>query len=314
MDGGLVLVELAFSSVQWFERPAVLVSVVDVGARHFADGQLQDLNETLTQRLAQSTDELQRSRQELETFTHAMSDDLKAPLHVVSGFATTLAERYSAALDEQGRHYLSRIRASTRQLAKLIDDLRTLAYLPGVAINRGPVDLAPVCQRLIDEWRKREPHRDVVLELPPSLPVFGDRNLLLTAMDCLLANAWKFTARKEQGWIKVALMPAASSDDSVLVVADNGVGFDAMYADRLFTAFQRLHSSADFHGGGLGLAIVKRVAERHGGAVWATTTDQGASFFMSLPPAPEPGAAGSDGLEPVDAIAAFHASQLALKP
>lgn len=292
MNGEQVLVELACSTVLWFEQPAVLVSVVDVGARHFADYELQRLNETLEQRLANQSAELQESRQEIATFTHAMSDDLKAQLHVVSGFATTLVERYSAALDEQGRHYLSRIRASARQLAKLFDDLRTLAHLPAAPVNPEPVDLAPVCLRLIDDWRKREPQRELVLEIPPALPVFGDRHLLLMALSCLLDNAWKFTARKPQGWIQVALLPGASPRESVLVVADNGAGFDAAYADKLFTAFQRLHSSADFPGGGLGLAIVKGVASRHGGAVWATTTDSGgASFFMGLPQAPQQGAA-----------------------
>jgi len=287
MNGEMVLVELACSTVQWFERPAALVSVVDVGARHFADIQLQRLNDALEHRIAQCSTDLQRSRDELDTFTHAMSDFLKAPLHVVSGFATVLAERYSVALDEQGRHYLARIRVSTRQLAKLIDDLRTLAHLPGVMLKPEPVDLAPLCRRLIEDWRKREPQRQLVLEIPQTLPIFGDRNLLVTAVDCLMENAWKFTARKEQGWIKVALIPGATPEHSVLTVADNGAGFDAAYADKLFTAFQRLHSSADFPGGGLGLAIVKRVAERHGGRVWATTADNGgASFFLLLPQTP----------------------------
>lgn len=287
MNDELVLVELACSTVKWFERPALLVSVVDVGARHFADSQLQQLNDTLEQRIAQCSADLQRSREELDTFTRAMSDFLKAPLHVVSGFAAMLAERYSAALDEQGRHYLARIRVSTRQLAKLIDDLRTLAHLPGVTLNPEAVDLAPLCHRLIEDWRKREPQRQLVLEIPEALPVFGDKNLLVTAVDCLMDNAWKFTAKKEQGWIKVALMPGASPPHSVLMVADNGAGFDAAYGGKLFTAFQRLHSSADFSGGGLGLAIVKRVADRHGGTVWATTADNGgASFFMALPQAP----------------------------
>lgn len=283
MNGERVLVELACSTVQWAERPAVLVGVVDVGARHFADVQLQRLNASLEQRIGQCSTELQRSRHELHTFTQALSDDLKGPLHAVNGFATTLAERYSAILDEPGRHYLARIRASTRQLAKLVDDLRMLAHVPGAPMTAGPVDLVPVCRRLIDDWRRREPERRLVLEIAPALPVYGDKNLLVTAMACLMDNAWKFTAKKEQGWIRVALLPGTSPDHSVLVVADNGAGFDAAYADKLFTAFQRLHSSADFAGGGLGLAIVKRVAERHGGAVWATTADVGASFYLSLP-------------------------------
>lgn len=284
MDGERVLVELACASVQWLEHPAVLVSVVDVGATHLADAHLRRRNAELEQRIEQCNSELQRSHHELETFTYAMSNDLKTPLHVVNGFAKTLAERYSAALDEQGQRYLARIQASTRQLAKLIDDLRTLTHLPRMTMAPELVDLAPVCKRLIEGLRKREPDRRLVLEIEPTLPLGGDKTLLVMALACLIDNAWKFTSKKEQGWIKVGLMPGKSPHDSVLFVSDNGAGFDAAYADKLFTAFQRLHSSADFPGSGLGLAIVKRVADRHGGEVWGTTADNaGASFFVSLP-------------------------------
>ena len=146
------------------------------------------------------------------------------------------------------------------------------------------VDLAPVCQRLIDELRKRSPQRQLVLEMESSLPLLGDKTMLITALDCLIDNAWKFSAKKEQGWIKVGLLPGKSAGDTVLCVSDNGAGFDAAFADRLFAPFQRLHSSADYAGAGLGLAIVKRIAQRHGGAVWAASSEQaGASFFISLP-------------------------------
>ena len=283
-DGERILVELACASIYWQLRPAVLVSVVDVGARHTADAQLRRRNDELELGIEQSNLQTKTSRKELETFLYAMSHDLKAPLHVVSGFARTLAERYSAVLDHQGQHFLERIQASTRQLAKLIDDLRTLTYLPRMNLVSETVDLVPVCQRLVDELGKREPERQVLLEMPAELLVTGDKHLLVTALSCLLDNAWKFTTRKDQGWIRVGLMPGQQPGDMVVGVSDNGVGFDASYAHKLFTAFQRLHSSADFPGSGLGLAIVKRVAERHGGAVWATTTDNGgASFFMSLP-------------------------------
>lgn len=284
LNGEQVLVELACSSIQWLTRPAVLVAVVDVGAKHFADAHLQRLNAELGQRLAQCNDELQRSQSELDAFNHAMSNDLLAPLHVVNGFAKTLAERYSAALDAQGRRYLARIQASTLQLAKLIDDLRTLTHVSRKTLAPEPMDLAPVCKRLIDELRKREPDRQLVLETEPALLLVGDKTLLVTALACLIDNAWKFSGKKAQGWIKIGLKPGKFRNDAVLFVSDNGAGFDAAYADKLFTPFQRLHSSADFPGSGLGLAIVKRVADRHGGEVWAATADNaGASFFLSLP-------------------------------
>lgn len=287
-DGEHMLVELACSSVQWALRPAMLVSVTDVGARHLADAHLSRLNEELEMRIEQCTGELQRSRGELDAFTSAMLHDLKAPLHVIDGFATTLAERHGAALDAQGQHYLARIQASSLQLARLIDDLRTLTYLPSMAMAPELVDLAPVCLRLMDELRKREPTRQLVLEMEPTLPLVCGKKQLSIALACLLDNAWKFTSRKEQNWIRVGLTPGKSPAEIVLSVSDNGAGFDADYTDKLFTAFERLHSSVDFPGTGLGLAIVKRVAQLHGGEVWAVAADKGgASFFMSLPQDPQ---------------------------
>jgi signal transduction histidine kinase len=283
-DGERMLVELTCSSLQWELRPAVLVSVADVGARHLADAYLSRINEELERRIAQCTGELQRSRSELKAFTSAMLHDLKAPLHVIGGFAATLAERHGAALDAQGRHYLARIQASSLQLARLIDDLRTLAYLPSMAMARERVDLVPVCRRLMDELHKRAPARQLVLEMEPTLQLVGDRTQLSMVLACLLDNAWKFTSRKEQSWIRVGLRPGKNRAEIVLSVSDNGAGFDAGYTDKLFTAFERLHSSVDFPGTGLGLAIVKRVAQMHGGEVWAVAADKGgASFFMSLP-------------------------------
>lgn len=287
-DGERMLVELACSSVQWTLRPAVLVSVTDVGARHLADAHLSRLNEELEMRIAQCTSELQRSRGEFDAFTRAVLHDLKAPLHVIDGFATTLAERHGAALDAQGQHYLSRIQASSLQLARLIDDLRTLTYLPSMPMALQRVDLAPVCQRIVAELHKREPARRLVLEMEPALLLVCDKDQLCIALACLLDNAWKFTARKEQSWIRVDLMPGKNPTEIVLSVSDNGAGFDTAYTDKLFTAFERLHSAVDFPGTGLGLAIVKRVAQLHGGEVWAVAADKGgASFFMSLPQEPD---------------------------
>jgi len=283
-SGERMLVELACSSVQWQLRPAVLVSVTDVGARHLADAHLQRINEELEMRIRECTGELQRNRSELDAFTSAMLHDLKAPLHVIHGFASTLADRYAATFDTQGRHYLARIQASTHQLARLMDDVRTLTYLPHMVMVPEQVDLAPICQRLMDDLCRREPARQLVLEMEPSLPLVCDKKMLVTALACLLDNAWKFTSRKEQSWIRVGLKTDKASGEVVLQVSDNGAGFDAAYADKLFTAFQRLHSSADFPGSGLGLAIVRRVAHIHGGQAWAVSADKGgASFFMSLP-------------------------------
>ncbi len=283
LDGQMVLVELAWGRVKWDGKQAVLVSLADVTERHLADGALRRANAVLELELARRQSELEHTQRDLAAFTAAVSSDLNDALHVTSGFATTLAEKYSAVLDEQARHYVSRIQASTRQIARLVEDLRTLTQLPLLPVNPEKTDLLPMCQALIADLRKREPGRVVTVELPGSMPVVGDARLLMTALTCLLGNAWKFSSKRAEAWIKVALTPGKTPGELVLQVSDNGAGFDAAYGDRLFTAFERLHSSADFPGNGLGLAIVKGVAARHGGHVWAETTEQvGSSFFMAL--------------------------------
>ncbi|CAN5238618.1 hypothetical protein BH10PSE16_BH10PSE16_24830 [soil metagenome] len=288
VDGKEVLVELAWSQVKWNGHQAVLVSLADISDRHLADSVLKKSNAEMQKTLAAQQTELKNVRHDLLTFTQAVSSDLQDSLHVAHGFAARLAEKYSLALDDQGRHYVRRIQASISQLAKLVDDLRTLAQLPLRSGTPAMVDLAPVCLSLIADLRKRDPDRDVTVEMDSSLMLIGNKGLLTTAMTCLLENAWKFTSKKPEAWIKVGLLPGKVPGELILLVADNGAGFDPVYSGNLFTAFQRLHSSADFPGNGLGLAIIKRVAQVHGGTVWAESPpDQvGASFFMSLPQEP----------------------------
>ena len=284
MDGKVVLVELAWSQVKWNGHQAVLVSLADISDRHLADSTLKKSNAELQKTLMAQQAELKNVRHDLLTFTQAVSSDLQDSLHIAHGFAARLAEKYSLVLDEQGHHYVRRIQASISQLARLVDDLRTLAQLPLRSGTPEIVNLAPVCISLIASLRRREPERNVTIEMDDQLMLVGNRSLLTTAMACLLDNAWKFTSKRAEGWIKVGLLPGKASGELVLEVADNGAGFDPVYAGNLFTAFQRLHSSADFAGNGLGLAIIKRVAQVHGGTVWAQSPDQaGASFFISLP-------------------------------
>lgn len=285
-DGQLVLVELACGRISWNGQQAVLVSLADVTDRHLADRALRRENAEFEEEVARLQCELKATSRDLAAFTYALSNDLQGPLHAVNGFASMLADKYSAVLDEAGRHYINRIQASTRQLAKLVADLRILVQLPKLSGHPEKIDLEGLSGVLIDDLHKRDPSRVVTVEMDLSMTLWADRGLLATALSCLLENAWKFTSRKAEGWIRLSLQPGANPDELVLQVSDNGTGFDPDYSDKLFTAFQRLHSAADFPGNGLGLAIVKRVAETHGGRVWAETSATGASFFMAFPQRP----------------------------
>jgi PAS domain S-box-containing protein len=282
-DGELVLVELACGWISWHDQMAVLVSVADVTKRHLADRELRRENADLELKLATLQGDIQNARRDLTAFTHALSNDLQGPLHAANGFATMLADKHADALDGTGLHYVDRIQANIRQLARLVDDLRTLVRLPQLPWQIEQLDLADTAGPLLDDLRKQHPDRLVTVEMEPSQSLMADRSLFVIALGCLLDNAWKFTSRKEQGWIQLALLPGKRPGEVMLQVSDNGTGFDAAYTDKLYTAFQRLHSSADFPGNGLGLAIVKGVADRHGGRAWAETGQAGASFFMAFP-------------------------------
>ena len=283
MDGQVVLVELTCGNVAWHGHPAVLVGLADVSRRHAEDRLSKLAHAGHDQELESLKSGLANSERDLEALIFALSNELRGPLHAVNGFAAILGDKYGVVLGDVGQHYVNRIQGSSRQMAKLVHYLLTLAQLPALSAKLEMVDLAPVCKAIVADLRSGDLSRSVAFEMDTNMSLWGDRGLLTTAVACLLENAWKFTSRKEEGWIKVGLQPGKTSGELVIVITDNGAGFDAAYTEKLFKPFQRLHSSADFPGNGLGLAIVQRVAERHHGSVWAQTDQFGATFFMALP-------------------------------
>lgn len=283
MDGQVVLVELSCGNVSWHGHSAVLVGLADISRRHAQDRLSKLAHAGQDQELESLKSQLAHSERDLKALTFALSHELRGPLHAVNGFAALLGNKYGVVLGDVGEHYVSRIQGSSRQMAKLVHYLLTLARLPALSEKLERVDLAPVCKAIVADLRSGDLSRSVAFEMDTKMLLWGDSSLLTTAMACLLENAWKFTSRKDEGWIKVGLQPGKTAGEMVIVITDNGVGFDTAYTEKLFKPFQRLHSSADFPGNGLGLAIVQRVAERHHGSVWAQTDQFGATFFMALP-------------------------------
>lgn len=283
LDGQLMLVELTGNTMEWAGARAAIVTVNDMTRRGRVDERLRRRAELLGRKVERQAGELEAAYRELETFIAAMSHDLQSPLHIVDGFAKTLASRYAPVLDDQGFHYLQRIQASAQRMSRMVDDLRLLSRIPRMALDARAVDLVPVCVGILEALRRREPARRVDLEIDPALPVHGDASMLGMVMTCLIENAWKFTSAKPQGWIKIGLGEPAGGVVRVFI-SDNGAGFDPAYAHKLFVPFQRLHSSAEFPGTGLGLAIVQRMVQRHGGTVSAKSAPgAGATFHLVLP-------------------------------
>ncbi|HEX6324465.1 MAG TPA: ATP-binding protein [Vicinamibacterales bacterium] len=209
--------------------------------------------------------ELESLNGELEAFSYSVSHDLRAPLRAIAGFAQALDEEARDRLSDEERHYLDRIRSGAGRMGELIDDLLKLSRVTRVAMHRAPVDLAPMARSIAGHLDSVEPDRSVQWDIPESLVVNADHALVRIVLENLMGNAFKFTARTPGA--RIRLYEDAAAAERTYVVEDNGAGFDASKAAKLFGVFQRLHSEREFAGTGIGLATVQRIVHRHGGHV-----------------------------------------------
>ncbi len=234
------------------------------------------------------------SNQELEAFSYSVSHDLRAPLGAVGGFARALELKLANHPDERVRHYLDRIQAGVGKMEQLIEALLSLAKVVRAPVSYGRVDLSALARETFEGLQMQGPPRQAELQVEDGLVAQGDVRLLRLVMENLVGNAWKFTAQREQTRIEVG-----SHGGGVFFVRDNGVGFDMAYAGKLFSAFQRLHTEAEFPGTGIGLATVRRIVARHQGKVWAESRlGEGTTFFFALSESAPPAWLAGDDVRP----------------
>lgn len=242
---------------------------------------LHDLVKELEQRLAERTVELEAADRELKTFNYSVSHDLRGPLTIIDGFSKAVLEDYADVLDETGKDYLLRIRRACLRMAHLIDALQKLSLLSRETPKKEMLNLSDMAKTVAMEIQYLEPGRQVDLHIQEGVTGFGDGHMMRQALASLLGNAWKFTRNRKSAAIEFGMMERDGK--KVYHVRDNGVGFDMVYADKLFVPFQRLHSSEEFEGNGIGLATVQRIIQRHGGKVWAEAEEgRGATFYFTL--------------------------------
>lgn len=241
----------------------------------------QDITERkrMEEELNQRSLDLQAANKELEAFSYSVSHDLRAPLRAIDGFSRILRE--SLSLPEEAEKYLQKISEASLNMGQLIDDILRLSRITRAELRANQVDLGELAQSILAELRAREPERQLTVEIQTNLFTWGDERLLRVALENLLTNAWKFTSKREKPII--SLGAKRQDGKKVFFIRDNGVGFDMAYADKLFGAFQRLHTLEEFPGTGIGLAIVQRVIHKHGGRIWAEAEKgQGATFYFTL--------------------------------
>lgn len=261
---------------------------VDLTDLREAERRIRELNEKLEQRVRVRTQQLEQANRELESFAYTVSHDLRAPVRAIGGFSRALEEDHAEKLPEEARDCVVRIRRGADTMRDMIEGLLELSQITRERLSVGQVELSALATEILEDLRTSQPDRKVEIEIEPDISVMGDKRLLRVALANLLSNAWKFSSSEEVASIEFREIASESKAMRTFVVRDNGAGFDAETARKLFQPFQRFHVKKDFEGEGIGLATVHRVITRHGGEIHAKSErGRGASFAFTLPKDPD---------------------------
>lgn len=260
--------------------PLLLGIVQDITERKKAESEILSLNAGLEKKVSERTSQLEAVNKELEAFSYSISHDLRAPLRIIDGFATILAEDANGSDERIAKHARTISRNATR-MGQLIDDLLNFSRLGRTQIKVTTVDMRELVDDVIDEFRAADSIKSATIEVKDLHAANGDGSLLKQVWVNLLSNAIKYSSKKSTPLVEVGMLH--DTETPTWYVKDNGAGFSMDYASKLFGVFQRLHKQDEFDGTGVGLALVQRIIVRHGGKVWAESqVNEGATFFFTL--------------------------------
>lgn len=219
---------------------------------------------------------------ELDSFAHTVSHDLRSPLNITLGYTQLILDEKAKTLDAETISYLQAIKRSSKLMATLIEDLLNFARSGKAAIHLQETDLSAIANKAVLELQFKEHDRVISVDIEKNIIFNADTQLMTVVLENLLTNAWKYTSRSASPCIRMGV--ELQGTERVVFIEDNGDGFDQKDYHKLFGAFQRLHTNSEFPGTGIGLTTVKRIIEGHGGRIWAQgKKGTGATFYFTLP-------------------------------
>lgn len=267
-DGRIISVISSISPVRNEAGEVVSAAVIahDISELKQAQRELEQLNRELEQRVTARTADLAAANSELEAFSYSVAHDLRAPLRAINGYSALVLEAGEGKLDQALVDDIKRVRAASKRMGEVVDDLLDLTRLSRQEMQWREFDLSKLAASVAAALTDAHPERDVLVTIQPGMNANGDSRLMRAALENLIGNAWKFTGKT--GTASIEIGAEQRDGQTVYYVRDNGAGFDMKYVHKLFAPFQRLHRSDEFEGTGIGLATVKKIIQRHGGEIW----------------------------------------------
>ena len=236
-----------------------------------------------TAQLEEQTNELARSNAELAQFAYVASHDLQEPLRMITSYLQLLQRRYAGQLDKDAGEFIGFAVDGAVRMQQLIRDLLTYSRAGVRTQPLRTIDCQVILQQVLDNLQMVIAESGAIITYEPLPTLVGDSTSFGQLLQNLLTNAMKFRS-KQTPEVHIAVRHLVTSQEWLFTIADNGIGIEPEYYERIFLIFQRLHTRSEYPGTGIGLAICKKIVDRHGGRIWVeSVVGQGTTFYFTIP-------------------------------
>lgn len=273
-------IEISLSPMETETGMQVSAVIRDITERKKIENEIRMLNATLEQRVARRTEQLAASNKELEQFAYIASHDLQEPLRMVSSFLQLLQKRYKGHIDEKADSYINYAVDGAERMKKLILDLLEYSRIGTNTGQFSPVDFNEVAEHIQKVFINEIKKTGAVITFNHLPTLQGNKTQLIQLFQNMVGNALKYhSERKPEIHIDVQEL----AQHWLFSVADNGIGIEEEFYEKIFVVFQRLHNNSQYTGTGIGLALCKKIVESHGGKIWVESEiGKGTTFYFTI--------------------------------